>query len=214
MDASACAGVACGFARYIELASVPLASYLVGSGPSELFGFMFHVSDRERATKSQGPHGGAVHHAAAQRCAVFQTRGVSARKGEHQPHHVGTSAWSSGGALERHRSAAGGDRHGQRHAAMAPLCFFLWCGWQDAGAFTNHPLFRAGPRVEQLGRRRFMDLTVAEQTWCAPNQRALADALHQCRQEASARWAVCVHLGPAFGAKHRDVSVAAEVGAV
>ena len=78
MDASACAGVAYGFARYIELASVPLASYLVGSGPSELFGFMFHVSDRERATRSQGPHGGAVHHAAAQRCIIFQTCGVSA----------------------------------------------------------------------------------------------------------------------------------------
>ena len=132
---------------------------------------MFHVSDRERATRSQGPHGGAVHHAAAQRCAVIQTRGVSARKGEHQPHHVGTSAWSSGGALERQCPAAWGDRRGHKCALLDQV----WMGC--------------------LGRRRFTDLTVAEQTWCAPNHRALADTLHQCRQEASARWAVCVHLG-------------------
>jgi hypothetical protein len=61
-----------------------------------------------------------------------------------------------------------------------------------------------------FGSATIHGLTVAEQTWCTPNQRALADALHHCRQEASARWAVCVHLGPAFGAKHRDVSVAEE----
>jgi len=38
-------GVASGFARYIGLASVPLTSYLVASGPSELFGFMFQQED-------------------------------------------------------------------------------------------------------------------------------------------------------------------------